>query len=263
LQNDTGYNQEPFPLPDYEHKYVGDLSLHAVVNFLGSTQSAIAVTLGQPANCYQVRLNHNGTMGLYKLNMDKQSYELVPIDEIALNKTIQPLDSSQTLGVTMSNIDHEVRFWVNDNLVLDYQIPWTVDAAKSYVQDIEANPSLQVPLIYLDVTGDCTLRHLILMRDIYYTQTPLPATGTMDNPITLHAGEYFMLGDNTNDSEDSRLWNQVEPVLQSDLQLRQGVVPQRYMIGRAFMVYWPAGFRPAPGINWPIVPNVGRMRLVR
>jgi signal peptidase I len=276
LHNDTGYNQEPYPSSSintplgrqspYDREFVGDLCLHAVVNF-ASPQDAIALSLGQPANCYQVRLNHDGTLSLFQLNASSQAFEPIPAGKILLDKSIPPLDSGQTLDVTMSNIDHQVRFWVNNNLVLEYQTPWTVDDAKTYVTNLQ-EPALQVPLIYLDVTGDCTLRHLGLMRDIYYTQTSIeytsmPGTGTQDHPITLASGQYFVLGDNTNLSDDSRAWDQVEPVLQADLNLPLGVVPERYMIGRAFMVYWPAGFRPVPGVNWPVIPNVGRMRLVR
>ncbi|HTV48251.1 MAG TPA: signal peptidase I [Phycisphaerae bacterium] len=288
LHNDTAYNQEPNPAPfivtslgrqnPYDREFVGDLCLHTVVNLLGQRNFAmntsslssqvVAITLGQAANCFQVRLNGNGTVSLYRLNTDTQAFEPVPQKVILLDKTVQPLNLTQPIGITMSNIDREVRFWVNNDLVLDYQMPWTVDDAKAYVQNLQGNPDSQVPLIYLDVSDDCTLQHLMLFRDIYYTQTNIvgssqPGTGTSNNPIILGPGQYFMLGDNTNLSDDSRAWNQVEPVLQSDLNLPMGVVPQRYVIGRAFMVYWPAGFRPAPGVNWPIVPDVGRMRLIR
>ena len=42
--------------------------------------------------------------------------------------------------------------------------------------------------------------------------------------ITVPAHEYFMMGDNRPDSEDSRYW---------------GPVPQRWIIGKAFFTYWP------------------------
>jgi len=42
-----------------------------------------------------------------------------------------------------------------------------------------------------------------------------------------------------------------------------GTVPQYSMIGKAIFVYWPSGFR-VPGLSGlPIIPNVGRMRLIR
>ncbi len=47
---------------------------------------------------------------------------------------------------------------------------------------------------------------------------------TEDETFTLGPDEYFMLGDNTENSADSRYW---------------GVVPRRNIIGRAFWVWWP------------------------
>ena len=42
-----------------------------------------------------------------------------------------------------------------------------------------------------------------------------------------------------------------------------GTVPRYSLIGKAFFVYWPSGF-PLPGLGrLPIIPNVGRMRLIR
>ncbi len=42
--------------------------------------------------------------------------------------------------------------------------------------------------------------------------------------ITIPSGDYFMMGDNRPDSEDSRYW---------------GPVPKRWIIGKAFFTYWP------------------------
>jgi len=41
-----------------------------------------------------------------------------------------------------------------------------------------------------------------------------------------------------------------------------GVVPERFILGRAFFVYWPAGFRPIGGLP-ALVPDFGRMRAIR
>ena len=43
-------------------------------------------------------------------------------------------------------------------------------------------------------------------------------------PITVPQGQYFMMGDNRDDSEDSREW---------------GTLPQRNVLGEAFSTYWP------------------------
>jgi signal peptidase I len=42
--------------------------------------------------------------------------------------------------------------------------------------------------------------------------------------ITVPAGDYYMMGDNRPDSEDSRFW---------------GPVPRAWIIGKAFLTYWP------------------------
>jgi signal peptidase I len=44
------------------------------------------------------------------------------------------------------------------------------------------------------------------------------------SPITVPAGEWFMMGDNRGQSDDSRYW---------------GPIPRDWIIGKAFVTYWP------------------------
>ena len=94
----------------------------------------------------------------------------------------------------------------------------------------------------------------------------MPGTATQNNPLTLKDDEFFAMGDNSRQSSDGRLWMEVYDPL-ADLGLRAGIVPRRYLLGKAFFVYWPAGFRPAEKVpyakEWPIVPNTGDMRIIR
>ena len=94
--------------------------------------------------------------------------------------------------------------------------------------------------------------------------------GTIGNPIHLRKhpndpdlDEFFCLGDNSSQSLDGRSWTAAAPSLRlGGFQYQLGTVPRYNILGRAMLVYWPAGF-PLPVLNWPIVPNVGRMRLIR
>ena len=145
--------------------------------------------------------------------------------------------------------------------------------------------------------GPCELRHIKLHRDVYYTNPrkfnaissgPLGeytrrdmhirqltrGWGTVNNPITLRKfsssdlDEFFVLGDNSPQSLDGRAWTSAAPTLhlkdeKGEPLYRLGTVPRYNLIGKAFFVYWPAGFHVPALPRLPIIPNVGRMRMIR
>ncbi len=242
----------------------GNLFLHTVWKPKGSN-SAISIALGRESNLFKIRLMQNGPVQLFHWHPRSNTFSTIAPPKIDRLAPVSPIAAGSPCRISMSNEDHQIRFWINGRLVLQYTSPWTAQQAIAQVRT--ANQFGQEdPRISVHVQGTCSLRHLILMRDIYYTQMKiddtLPGTGTMNNPITLKKGQYFVLGDNSNDSDDSRAWDTVEPLWRK-LHLPLGVVPQRFLIGRAFMVYWPAGFRPLRSINWAFIPNVGKMRFIR
>jgi signal peptidase I len=68
------------------------------------------------------------------------------------------------------------------------------------------------------------IRNGVREKDPYIV--PCKGSGSCSFPgtITIPRGDYFMMGDNRPNSEDSRFW---------------GPVPKRWIIGRAFLTYWP------------------------
>ena len=272
LYNDLGYNANPY----WDgHHLVGNLYMR-MVWISHSADSAVRMTLGPATNRFQITLSHNGSLKLYQWDTGRGIYRSIATKSMSIFHAPGALQTGKAYRLAMSNTQHEARFWINGRLVLQYAAPWTLANALAVARERKMTGEQETPKVKIDVTGDCTLRHLLLMRDIYYTQMKIrfpytssidpggsrPGTGTMGHPITLKKGQYFMLGDNSNDSEDSRAWYRVEPVLRT-MHLPMGVVPQRYILGRAFMVYWPAGFRPLQAANWDIIPNIGRMRFIR
>jgi signal peptidase I len=67
-----------------------------------------------------------------------------------------------------------------------------------------------------------------LSRDIHYTQAG--SNGVRGQAVQLGAGQYFVLGDNSPNSEDSRYWP------------NHGVVPEGCLVGKPFLVHLPDRF---------------------
>ena len=105
---------------------------------------------------------------------------------------------------------------------------------------------------------------MAIFRDIYYpTHSPVGkiAHAGEGNPFTLAKDEFFVLGDNSPASYDSRFWK-AEGIGNNNSLYRPGIVPRDYLVGKAVFVYWPSGFRPVAGIRLALVPNVGAMRFI-
>jgi len=109
------------------------------------------------------------------------------------------------------------------------------------------------------------IEHLTLDRDVHYLNwTNFKGWGDPDSPIRLGADEFWVLGDNSFISGDARTWRSRDidiDLPDENLFVEAGRVPRRFMLGKAFFVYWPAGYRPwksGPGL----VPNFGEMRFI-
>ncbi len=116
-----------------------------------------------------------------------------------------------------------------------------------------------------------TLQRVTLKRDIYYQHNERRATrGAHPNyPVVLNDNQYFMCGDNSPSSLDSRLWafgsgsanpwgTAPDPWISDQLDNTVGVVHRDLLIGKAFVVYFPA---PLKDTVIPI-PDLGRVRWI-
>ncbi len=122
-----------------------------------------------------------------------------------------------------------------------------------------------------------TLDRMEVDRDIYYRRADLTAHA-MKNPATpefaadvipgdhgaathpdhlrtLGPDQFFVLGDNSGRSLDGRLWGAPAQIVAEQVDATPYVVPRDLLIGKAFVVYFPA---PASGI----VPDFGSLRFI-
>jgi signal peptidase I len=177
--------------------------------------------------------------------------------------------------VEFSNVDYRVTLRIDDRDVLR-------TTRQQYAPDIhklldafdrkEEAPKAQVCLAAANQA--CEISHLSLWRDAYYMnrKPSFDPTGTgplrwaspyrfPNGLIPLGDDEYFVCGDNSPISGDARYWDDRINLPKEDLIVDAGRVPGRFLLGKAFFVYWPAGFRPIDSAP-ALVPNFGQMRFI-
>ncbi len=115
--------------------------------------------------------------------------------------------------------------------------------------------------------GGFTLTNVSIERDISYQIAPPESNGSPptrgghpDFFPTLSPDEFFMCGDNSPRSLDSRLWmdGSINPWVREYIDSTPGVVNRDLIVGKAFVVYFPAILR-----NGTVpTPDVGKIRWI-
>jgi signal peptidase I len=240
----------------------------------GKSDASFGITLRKYQTNYSAWINSTGEMVIAKVGPDKQLTELT-------RKSIQPPAVNKPALVKFANVDHQLIFeFGSENLT--YDLGTGPEDAGPRQADAE-------PWVKIFGAGKLTLSHIAILRDIHYTEEKTAnnndqGRATEGNPFILAKDEFFVLGDNSPNSEDSRWWA-TKGVANNGLSYRKGTVPRDYLVGKALFVYWPSGFKfPWPGglktylanksrrnlpmrimygltsLRW--IPNVGQMRFI-
>jgi signal peptidase I len=129
-----------------------------------------------------------------------------------------------------------------------------------------------------------TLHEVRVDRDLYYRADTLtaqavrnptgpgheaavrpqtPAFGTHpDKPAVLGPDHFFMLGDNSAASSDSRLWGNPHPLVAVQIDDSPFLVHRKLLLGKAWVVYFPALY-PLSEDGRGVIPDFGRLRFIR
>ncbi len=127
-----------------------------------------------------------------------------------------------------------------------------------------------------------TLTKLRVDHDLYYRDSRLPSRATKnptkqgneplvltgspafgthpDKLAVLNEDQFFMAGDNSAYSLDSRLWGNPDEFVATQIDDTPFVVHRDLLIGKAWSVYWPAPLSAGPV---KLVPDFGRIRFIR
>jgi signal peptidase I len=99
-------------------------------------------------------------------------------------------------------------------------VPTPGESSQTFIKRVVAGPGDTV-----SIKDGHVYRNGVREKDAYIIQcSPGSTSCNFPRPIKVPPGDYFMMGDNRPDSEDSRYW---------------GPVPDKWIIGVAFFTYWP------------------------
>ena len=213
-------------------------------------QGHIGINLSKYQTAYKARLDFTGNM-VIEATKGKETVELA-------HKSIEPPALNKPALVKFANVDHQLIFQFGAEK-LTYDLGRSPDDAGERKTDIR-------PQVKIFGSGKLTLSHIAIFRDIHYTtkkfaNSPEIGRATEGNPFTLGKDQFFVLGDNSPNSEDGRWWSQ-PGIGNNGRSYETGIVPRDYLVGKALFVYWPSGFRPFAKSRFAVVPNIGQMRFI-
>lgn len=168
-----------------------------------------------------IATNNNSNKGCYLAIADNISTKNVMGNNKTINETIVAnnnsifLESGKKHHVQFSNVDNRIKLLLNNKEVF------------SYSYDIDKLPerilSPRSGLKFGGTNVNAKIDNIEIFRDIYYSSISSGSYGTR-KPAQLGENELFALGDNSRNSNDSRVW---------------GYVPEENLVGKAFFVWWP------------------------
>jgi signal peptidase I len=238
---------------------VGDLKLDFFYERLAG-EGPLRLVLTKRDDVFVAEIGPNSAR-LLRQDAAGNDVELIPAAPIAQH--------GGPMHVEFSNVDYVVSLRIDGREVFrttDQQ--YSPDIAGLLDAQRQSSLIAKRPAIRIVASNQtASVKHLSLWRDIYYLsrgRRPVdgePYAASPDNIMRLGPDEFFVMGDNSQISGDGRYWTEPIDLPWEDLHIEAGRVPARFMLGKAFFVYWPAGYRPMESLP-ALAPNFGDMRFI-
>ena len=98
-------------------------------------------------------------------------------------------------------------------------VVWSQRSSETFVKRVVGLPGDRI-----SIEGGHVIRNGVREKDSYIEPCGDVSVCSFAGRITVPRGDYYMMGDNRGESDDSRFW---------------GPVPKAWIIGKAFFTYWP------------------------
>jgi signal peptidase I len=221
---------------------IADLSIEARVSVSDSVES-LAVDLQSGADRFVVRVpvSSRGSVALFR---NGRAVDVLKSDNPLASSRARP----RTFTLDASVVDRRVQVAIDGQLLFE---PF------DYERDVRNAAWPGESPIALGVRGGAaTVSELRIYRDIYYTSTLANTPRQphdMRSDVRLGPDEYFVLGDNSPVSNDSRFWSEGP------------LVPGSMLVGKPFLVHLPGQVVPfkvfGRSVCW--VPDPRKIRYIR
>jgi len=227
LRSEKGKDETPQPITDfigYDTQEQRDAQVHTDMSETvrdlmlecevqpGKAQGQLTFELAEGPDRYRARFDlANGNCSLLRVAADDTEEEL--------KQAPTALRGGGTHTVRFANFDERLTVWVDEALPFGdgvvHDPPKTEKSEEKY--------DLKPAGVGLRGAG-AAVRRLKLWRDTYYTTMDENHTKPDTRLLYVQPGHYLCMGDNSPASSDSRFW---------------GLVPERLLLGKALMVYYP------------------------
>jgi signal peptidase I len=224
---------------DQSNNWVGDLMLEFELT-VDRADGEVWLELARGVDRFQARFSlATGDCTLFRISTDPAHAGEKPGQPQELQKKPTGVNKPGTYQLRFANFDDRLTVWVGRDLPFGDGVAYPAPAQPGpTINDLR-------PALIGSKGAGVKVHHLKLFRDTYYTTrvSSPDARGSgaefWSNPerwqvlreiepatFYVQPDHYMCMGDNSPASSDSRSW---------------GTVPERLMLGRALVVYWPFG----------------------